>query len=186
MTDEAQQNHSTQAVYGASDVALILKVQESTLRKYSLLLEKNGYEFLKNENGHRAYFDDDIIVLKKMIELKSGTDMTLEKACISVIAWKRENVIAPRDTEENRHVMRYNDLYEEFKSFKEQQLQYNAQMMEFNKELLEQLKRQESYIKNSIEERDQKLMLAMRETLETRQQIAVTEQDKKQWWKFWK
>jgi hypothetical protein len=186
MTSETQQPPITQAVYGSSDIALILKIQESTLRKYSLLLEKNGYEFLKNENGHRAYFDEDIIVLKKMMELKSGSDMTLEQACISVVAWKKETVIAPRDTEENRHVVRYNELFEEFKSFKEQQLQYNDQMMELNKELLMQLKRQEAYIKNSIEDRDQKLMLAVRETIETKQRLAASEQEKKQWWKFWK
>ena len=54
-----------QAVYGSSNIADILHVQESTVRKYCLLLEKSGYEFLKNEQGHRAFFDHDLIVLKK-------------------------------------------------------------------------------------------------------------------------
>lgn len=186
MTEEKSEVPFAQAVYGSSDIALTLKIQESTLRKYSLLLEKNGYEFLKNESGHRAYFDEDIIVLKKMIELKNSTDMTLEQASKSVIAWKKGGDIALRDTEENRHVVRYNELFEEFKSFKEQQLDYNAQLMNFNRELLERLDKQEEYIKSSIEERDRKLMLALRETLETKQQLAFTEQEEKKWWKFWK
>jgi biotin operon repressor len=59
MSDKTQQ---IQAVYSSSDVAATLKIQESTLRKYCLILEKIGYEFLKNENGHRAFFDADSIV----------------------------------------------------------------------------------------------------------------------------
>ena len=49
MTEEMKQ---IQAVYGSSDIADVLHIQESTLRKYCLLLEKSGYEFLKNEQGH--------------------------------------------------------------------------------------------------------------------------------------
>jgi hypothetical protein len=42
MSDKTQQ---IQAVYSSSDVAITLKIQESTLRKYCLILEKNGYYF---------------------------------------------------------------------------------------------------------------------------------------------
>lgn len=114
MSEGAKQ---VQAVYGSSDVADVLQVQESTLRKYCLLLEKSGYEFLKNELGHRAFFDDDVIVLKKMISLKNDADMTLEEAVKSVIAWKNGNDIAVSDTEEKRYIARYNDLLKEFKTF---------------------------------------------------------------------
>lgn len=62
MTEETKQ---IQVIYGSRDIAAVLQLQESTLRKYCLLLEKSGYEFFKNEQGHRAFFDNDIIVLKK-------------------------------------------------------------------------------------------------------------------------
>lgn len=86
MSEENKQTQAVQAVYGSGDVADVLQIQESTLRKYCLLLEKAGYEFLKNEVGHRAFFDDDVIVLRKMIALKNDADMTLEEATKSVVA----------------------------------------------------------------------------------------------------
>jgi DNA-binding transcriptional MerR regulator len=174
MSEEVVQ---TQSVYGSSDIADTLKIQESTLRKYCLLLEKVGYEFLKNEHGHRAFFDHDVIVLRKMISLKSSADMTLEEAAKSVVAWKNGNDITVSDTEEKRYITRYNDLLEEFKSFQEQQ-------MNFNKELIQEIRNQQEYIEDRLEQRDRLLMQSMRETLETRKEIAAASE--KKWWHFWK
>lgn len=170
----------TQAVYGSSDIADVLEIQESTLRKYCLLLEKNGYEFLKNEHGHRAFFDDDVIVLRKMISFKNSADMTLEEAVKSVVAWKNGNVMSVRDTEEQRYIVRYNDLMEEFKVLKS----FQEQQMEFNKELIEEIRRQQEYIENRLEERDRLLVQSMRETLEARKEIAAAEKEKRKWWYF--
>ena len=176
MTDETQQTQALQAVFGSSDIADVLQIQESTLRKYCLLLEKAGYEFLKNEQGHRAFFDNDVIVLRKMIALKNDADMTLEEAVKSVIAWKNGTAITVRDTEEKQYIARYNDLMKEFKSFQEQQ-------MNFNKELIQEVRSQREYIENRLEQRDQLLMQSIRESLEVRKEIAATQ--KKRWWKFW-
>ena len=176
MTDETQQTQALQAVYGSSDIADVLQIQESTLRKYCLLLEKSGYEFLKNEQGHRAFFDNDVIVLRKMIALKNDTDMTLEEAVKSVMAWKKGTDITVRDTEEKQYIARYNDLMKEFKSFQEQQ-------MKFNEELIREIRSQQEYIENRLEQRDQLLMQSIRESLEVRKEIAATQ--KKRWWKFW-
>ena len=135
-----------------------------------------GMFFLKKEQGHRAFFDNDVIVLRKMIDLKNDTDMTLEEAVKSVMAWSRGSDIAVRDTEEKQYIARYNDLLHEFKSFQEQQ-------MNFNKELIQEVRSQREYIENRLEQRDQLLMQSIRESLEVRKEIAATQ--KKQWWKFW-
>ena len=174
MTEETKR---IQAVFGSNDVADVLQVQESTLRKYCLLLEKSGYEFLKNEHGHRAFFDDDVIVLRKMIALKNDADMTLEEAVKSVVAWKKGSDITVRDTEEMRYVARYNDLLGEFNTFKEQQ-------MEFNRELIEEIRNQQQYIETRLEERDRLLMQSIRESMEVRKEIAAASE--KKWWRFWK
>lgn len=168
MTGEMKQ---IQAVYGSSDIADVLQIQESTLRKYCLLLEKSGYEFFKNEQGHRAFFDHDIMVVRKMIGLKNDADMTLEKAAKSVVAWKNGHDIAVSDTEEAR----YNVLMETFKAFQEQQ-------HHFNQALLQEIRRQQTYIEYRLEERDRLLLQSMRETLEVRKEMAVT--PKKKWWRF--
>lgn len=170
MTEEMKQ---IQAVYGSSDIADVLHIQESTLRKYCLLLEKSGYEFLKNEQGHRAFFDQDIIGLRKMMSLKNDADMTLEEAAKSVVAWKNGHDIAVSDTEEER----YNVLMETFKAFQEHQYH-------FNQELLQEIRSQQAYIEHRLEERDRLLLQSMRETLEVRKEIAAT--PKKKWWPFYK
>ena len=177
MSEEIKQTQVVQAVYGSGDVADVLQIQESTLRKYCLLLEKAGYEFLKNEVGHRAFFDDDVIVLRKMIGLKNDADMTLEEAVKSVVAWKNGSDITVRDTEEMRYVARYNDLMEEFKTFQQQQ-------MEFNRELIEEIRNQKQYIETRLEERDSLLMQSIRDSLEVRKEIAAASE--KKWWRFWK
>lgn len=174
MTEETKQ---IQAVYGSSDIADILHIQESTLRKYCLLLEKSGYAFLKNEQGHRAFFDQDIIVVRKMMNLKNDTDMTVEEAAKSVVAWKNGHDIVVSDTEEARYIARYNVLMEEFKVFQEQQ-------HHFNQELLQEIRRQQAYIEHRLEERDRLLLQSMRETLAVRKEIAAT--PKKKWWPFYK
>jgi len=166
-----------QAIYNSKDLARNLEVQESTLRKYCLLLEEEGYKFHKNEHGHRGFLDSDIIVIRKILELKNESDITLKQATKSVIAWRNGNVVADSVTDKERYIMRYDELSKEFKAFREQQ-------DKFNRELLSQLERQQEYINNKLEERDKNLMIAMKESMETQKLLAYNKQ--KSWWEFWK
>lgn len=66
------------------------------------------------------------------------------------------------------------------------------EQQQFNQQLIEQLQKQQDYIKNSIEERDKKLMFAIKESMEIRRQLAAAEEErvenekkKKSWWQFW-
>lgn len=72
-----------------------------------------------------------------------------------------------RDTEEMRYVARYNDLMEEFKTFQQQQ-------MNFNKGLIEEIRNQRQYIETRLEKRDRLLMQFIRDSLEVRKEIAAT------------
>src|SRR5690625_6649308 len=74
MTNVTQEN-----IFTTHEVARQLNISESTLRKYSLLLEDTGYTFDKNSRGQRAYYDSDIIAIRRMMDLKNG-GMTLERA----------------------------------------------------------------------------------------------------------
>lgn len=170
-------SQNKQAIYSSKDLASSLKIQESTLRKYCLLLEEEGYKFHKNEHGHRGYYDSDIIVIRKILELKNNSDITLKQATKSVLAWKNGNDITDVDTKQERYSVSYDAIAEEFKVFREQQEQ-------FNQELLSQLKAQQDYIDNSLKERDKNLLMALRETMETKKLTAAAHQ--KKWWQFWK
>ena len=92
------------------------------------------------------------------------------------MAWNKAGDIAVSDTEEKSHGAHYSDLVEEFKTFQQQQI-------EFNKELIQEIRNQREYIENRLEERDRLLLESMRQTLETRKEIATAD---KKWWQFWK
>ncbi|WP_257208309.1 hypothetical protein [Bacillus toyonensis] len=87
---------SSQFIYIIKDVATLLKVQESTLRKYCIMLEDHGYHFHKNEHEHRGFMDNDVKTLKKLIEIKSHPDMTLKRACNAIMTWVKEKEICRR------------------------------------------------------------------------------------------
>lgn len=156
--------------FTSAKVSKMLNVQESTLRKYCALMQRHGYEFHKNQSGHRVFFDKDIQVFRNIIKLKNSNGCTLEKAVKLAFSSDITDIAERSDTS-------YEKLLEEFSDFKAEQQRFNA-------ELLKQLQEQQDYIKNSIEERDKKLMLAMRETQEVQKQIASANQ--KKWWQLWK
>lgn len=184
MSDIANETKQIQAVYGNNDIAGVLQIKESTLRKYCVMLEKSGYEFLKNEHGHRAFFDNDVIVLRKMISLKNDADMTLEEAVKAVVAWKNGNDVVVSDTEEKPYITRYSDLMEEFKTFQEQQLNFNKELIQEIRSQSQEIRRQREYIEHRLEERDRLLIESIRTSLEVRKEIAATQ--KKKWWQFWR
>lgn len=174
MTDDTR---SKQNVYNSGDAATLLKIQESTLRKYCIMLEEHGYKFHKNEQGHRGYFDYDVIALKKLIEVKNHPDMTLKRACNAVMTWVKENNESNRDITdialETRHNEEYSTLLNEFEEFKKQQ-------ETFNKQLIDQLKKQQEFIHNSLIERDKTLMESLREVQETKKLIAAAEEKREE------
>lgn len=61
-----------------------LELTAETLKKYSLLLEKNGMEITRNNRGHRQYSDENIKVLKALIHLNKEKSVSLEDAASMV------------------------------------------------------------------------------------------------------
>ncbi|MCR8961887.1 hypothetical protein O0550_01495 [Brevibacillus halotolerans] len=52
--------------YWANDVAELLDISVSALRKWSLRLEAEGYCILRDEHDRRAYRERDLIALRTM------------------------------------------------------------------------------------------------------------------------
>lgn len=185
MSDTAVISDTTigeELMYDNTTVSKILGVQESTLRKYCTLMQKHNYEFNKNSVGHRIFYKKDVDVMKQIVDLKNSSSLTLNQSVKTILESDIEDIddISNVETISNSD---YTKLLEEFSTFRNEQ-------MEFNKKLLEQLQKQEHYIKNSIEERDNKLMLALKESMETRRQLAAAAAEfekvkRKKWWKFW-
>lgn len=199
-------------LYSPGDVAEQLGIQSSTLRKYADVLEKEGYTFIKNERGHRKYRESDVMVLRKVINLKNDTDMTLENATKQIVSWNQGVEVLPLERHE---VERYEEpdfnatplqaMIQEQKEVIEKQ---NYLLQELNKRLAEQDQRfaqresellsaiqsiqdsQKLIATNSSEDiaknqgRDEMLMQTIREVQEVKKMIAAGK-DKK-WYEFWK
>ncbi|MCU5214266.1 DUF3967 domain-containing protein [Bacillus paranthracis] len=199
-------------LYSPSDVAEQLGIQSSTLRKYADVLEKEGYTFIKNERGHRKYRESDVMVFRKVINLKNDTDMTLENATKQIVSWHQGVEVLPLERHE---VERYEEpdfnatplqaMIQEQKEVIEKQ---NYLLQELNKRLADQDQRftqresellsaiqsiqdsQKLIATNSSEDiaknqgRDEMLMQTIREVQEVKKMIAASK-DKK-WFEFWK
>ncbi len=171
--DDMSDIDDMELMYDTEMVSKVLGVQSSTIRKYCALMQKYGYEFNKNSVGHRVFYKKDILIIKEIVELKNSGSLTLTDAVQTILNLD----IADITDIESMPSISYEKILKEFEEFKNQQ-------MEFNKKLLEQLEKQEDYIKNSINERDLKLIAAIKESIETRKQIA--EERRKSWWQFWR
>lgn len=86
------------AFHSPEEIATVLKIKPSTLRKYSLLLEQSGYTFQKNAHGHRWFNDSDIAALRKFIAFKDSGGMTLKESAEAVYLWSKGGYVARRDT----------------------------------------------------------------------------------------
>jgi hypothetical protein len=157
-----------QNIYGSSDVAVLLKVKESTLRKYTLMLEKAGYEFDKNGYGQRGFYDRDVVALKKLIEIKNHPDMTLERACNAVMAWVRANSVSHSDITDITPQDHYNDQYiNEIGELK----QLVSQQSELIKAFAQQLDQKQRQFEERLQwmERDREFINNVRESMKQRQ-----------------
>lgn len=157
-------------VYSPSDVAELLSIKTATLRKYSIMLEEQGYKIERNNRNHRYYTDKDVITLRNVIRgTKNGT--TLEESISNVINLTGHN---NETNETNNDVIPYNNDIQEIKELVHTQ---NEIIKELTNRLDKHDKRQE-HINNRIEERDRILMETLNELKESKQK-QLEQQEKK-------
>lgn len=155
--------HATNT-YSSKDVAKRLSVEPVTIRKYSQMLEEQGYSFKRDNNNWRRYSEEDIVFLEYICNMRD-MGKSLDESIHHVASLYRLNLsIAKPDTA--------------LQEPKEQLMNFIQNQQEFNQQILERLEAQEQ----RQAERDQSLMHVLRESLEAKQQIAAS---KKKWWKFW-
>ncbi|MEZ7173753.1 DUF3967 domain-containing protein [Sporosarcina sp. OR05] len=151
-------------IYSSKEVAERLKLQPVTVRKYSQMLEEQGYSFTKDDKGWRLYSEDDITSLQYLSNMRAA-GKTLHESVDYVATLYRSNLSLSQSAislQESNPMMEF---------MKAQQ--------EFNQKILERLEASE---KRQME-RDQNLLKAIRETQEVKKLILSK---KKRWWEFWK
>ncbi|WP_140337678.1 DUF3967 domain-containing protein (plasmid) [Bacillus thuringiensis serovar sumiyoshiensis] len=193
-------------LYTSSEVYSRLGVSGSTLRKYSDVLEREGYDVRKNIRGRREYTEFDVVLIEQLVKLSKQDGMTLEKAAKRIA--KQFEIHNIKEESQGLDSVPYQIQY--------QFQQYNAMIKEINKvqqaKLLEMEKRlgdrmdernklieedmkdwkeREERIEKRLEQRDDNLMKMVREIQEEKRTIISAQEEiaaakRKSWWKFWK
>ena len=160
---------SEEKAYWTHEVADILEVSDSTLRKWCLALEKHGYTFTKGKNNSRAFLVRDRDILMNLKHLMRTTGISLEKASYQVL-----NELKVIDVNESNDT--HSGVPEVVRESFENELKKIHQRLDKQEEFQERLMQR-------LDERDNNLMTTLREIQETKKQIAAAD---KKWWKFWK
>jgi chromosome segregation ATPase len=164
--------------YFAKQVANDLEITTSTLRRWSIELEKHGYEFERNDKEQRIYHERDFKAFREMKSLISN-NVGIVDACKSVVARFRDVMNAPRtlsvQTQLTRDLMREmvsNELSEIKKELQDQR--------NFNKLLLEKLEQQQAYYEGKFEEllHDKTLLFSLKESMQQRKLESAENEDK--------
>lgn len=187
--------------YSSKEVSLTLNVGDSTLRKWALALEKNGYGFIRNDLNRRSYVEGDLVILRHFQNLVQEHNMQLDNSAKIVIsrfgkgAFEVRTDIVLADNEQEQHPITRsnNDIITTLQEHIRMQEEINQELIErldqqeqFNRELLNRLDQQQDYLKERFErmERDQELTASLRESLRETQkqyqlQIAAAHEEEK-------
>ena len=156
--------------YTSGDVAAMIGIGSTTVRKYALHLEKKGYHFYRSNTNARLFRANDIMAVRYLKELREKTNITVEQAAAIVyekFQLKKEDELPTAQVVEKDNSEHSKQNYNELK-----QLLYEQN--ELLESLLELMNRQQQYIDEQLMIRDRTLMHAINEKLEAQKLAAAT------------
>jgi transposase len=177
---EEQDIISTEKVYWSNEIAEHLNIQTSTLRKWCLILEEKGYDFHRNENDRRGFFEFDLNALTEFKKLTKKKNISLEHAAqIIVEKFKKEP-----NQETKSSAVGFGSPSKKLEEKIDELTEHVKRQDEFNRELLNRLIQQQDFIDKSMKERDKMLIDAIRDLQETKklESATVEEEQKKSFW----
>jgi DNA-binding transcriptional MerR regulator len=172
--------------YFAKDVAADLEVTTSTLRRWSIELEKAGYKFERNEKDQRIYYDRDFKAFRELKKLISNSVVLID-AINAVVSMDAEGLNASQTPsvyrEETRLTRQFLEEILDEKINQAIQQAFEEGRQQGHKEIKEMIKK----IEKRSEERDENLMSVIRSIREEKEEVkqliaASQEQTKKTFW----
>lgn len=160
---------SKQKAYWTHEIASYLEVSDSTVRKWCIELEKQGYTFVKSENGSRAFVANDRELLINLKQIMRTSKLTTKDAVKQVL--DEANALAVNDQRMGAEILERGAFEREFEKLNKRL----DQQEEFNQKILERM-----------EERDKNLMMVLNELYEQKKQLPSANPKNKKWWNFWK
>lgn len=167
---------SQEKSYWSREVAELLSISDSTLRKYCLILEQNGYIFLRDDNNRRGFIERDVTALRQYLEVAKNSNMTLEDAALSVISAIKENEITDMVpfTPDSNQIHPYNQRYDELVGQLQQLVEQSRNQQTFNRILLNRLEKQEIFIQEILKETQVQLVATQEEEILLERQRRIT------------
>lgn len=162
------------------DVALELKITTSSLRRWSIELEKLGYTFERNEKEQRIYYERDFKALRELKKLLAN----------NVAFADAIKAVASMDLEEKNAMKSPRVFTDEIRLSKSEleELIHKTVKKAIEEEREDMLQGFEMKMNDAAEKRDRLLTTQIRKDLEEKTlEIAASkeEENKKKWWKFW-
>lgn len=175
-------NSKIEHAYFGKEVSEVLQIGNSTLRKWCLALEKQGYQFTRGgHNNSRAFLERDILTLRRMKELIQNKNITLETASEIVMSRLQEaerTEVVPQENEIQEQTT-LPALFVEQNEMIIELLERQEQLEKQNEIMFQKLQEQQNFIADQLEQKDRKFMAALQESRELQQQIASSLEEKK-------
>ncbi|CAM3472227.1 MerR family transcriptional regulator [Brevibacillus invocatus] len=176
--------------YTGKEVASMLGIGASTLRKWSMLLEQHGYWFLRDSQNRREYRQIDVAALQRFYRLTKDQLFPQEEAAHMIVshqspdATRKESAATlapapvPAPAPASIPMPVYAPNTEQWEA-KLQTLASHVQQQDIaHHALLERMEKQEAYIRSSLKERDRRLTKAMNDILDAKVQLARMQQER--------
>ncbi|GAB1530473.1 MULTISPECIES: hypothetical protein [Brevibacillus] len=167
--------------YSGRDVAGLLGIGASTLRKWSMLLEQHGYWFLRDSQNRREYRQADITCLQRFYSLTKDQLIPQDEAARMVATQsspepaRKETAVAvafpPAPVSAHpalNHTVVLEELDEKLHALASHVQQQDASYLA----LLARVEKQEAYITNNLKERDRRLTKAMNDIMDAKIELA--------------
>jgi len=156
--------------FTSKEVSTTLNIGDSTLRKWSLSLEKHGYSFIRNAQNNRLFVEKDLVVLRHFQKLVQEANMPLDSASMVVVDRFKEHIeafegrtgIVPVE-EEQRDLMRSDEFIQQLLDYIKRQDEHIQKQEHFNKELMLRVEKIESQVK------DEERIKLLKESMKQRQ-----------------
>ncbi|GAB4074576.1 hypothetical protein GCM10028778_20790 [Barrientosiimonas marina] len=180
MTDDTKGNTEdnmeyTEKAYATGEVATMLDISVPAVRKYAQILESKGYTFIRSKKKGkyqaRLFVEKDVTALRYLKEIRSKGNTTVDQATSIVIERFGKGAIQAVRGGDTEQSQQYEGQYTN-----EDVVNLIKQQNELIKDLSERLDEQQEYINTRLKERDQALLQTLDDKLETRKQLASTQE----------
>lgn len=153
--------------YFGNEVAKVIGIGNSTVRKYAIALEEQGYEFQRGINNSRVFYNKDILMMQRLMTIMNKKSTTLEQAVKLAVSTVEEDTITTPVTDKEHDITVVERL---------------ERLEQINVKLVQQLQEQQRMLFERDQRRDEQLTNVIREIQETKRLTAAA-QEKRPWWK---